>query len=301
MKLLNKKIRKSFDFVLSHLALIIVTTVFLFPLYWTVTTSLKPPNEYYRMPPSLFPEKPTIYHYYEAFIPWVLEHMEVAKKFWVEEAAGRANPITPQLGNSIVITLVSLTLSLAIGSPTAYALSRYKFRGSQNIAFWILSTRMIPPIVAIIPIFFLINKLRLVDTRPGLIIPYIMINLPFVVWMMKGFFDDIPLELEEVAKIDGCSAFQAFFKVTLPLSINGLVATALFCAFITWNEFMFALVLTRTNAQTLPVVLSRFRLDRGILWGMMSASVVVAIFPLIMITFFLQRQLVRGFTAGSLK
>lgn len=295
------KFKKYLDFCLTHIALIIVVIFFLFPVYWTVTTSFKPPNEYYRMPPSLWPERPTIYHYYESFIPWVLEGMEKVKQYWVEEAAGRAQPITPQLVNSIIVTFSTLILALAIGSPTAYALSRYKFRGSENIAFWILSTRMIPPIVAIIPIFFLINKLKLVDTRVGLVIPYIMINLPFVVWMMKGFFDDIPIELEEAAKIDGCSGFQAFTRVTLPLSINGIVATALFCAFITWNEFIFALVLTRTNAQTLPIVLSRFRLDRGILWGMMSASVVVAILPLIVITFFLQRQLVRGFTAGSLK
>ena len=301
MKQSRNRVRKWLDFSITHILLIIVVIFFLFPLYWTVTTSFKPPNEYYRMPPSLWPEKPTIYHYYESFIPWVLGNIKKAEQYWVEEAAGRAQPITPQLLNSVIITLASLILALAIGSPTAYALSRYKFKGSENIAFWILSTRMIPPIVAVIPIFFLINKLNLIDTRPGLVIPYIMINLPFVVWMMKGFFDDIPLELEEVAKIDGCTGFQAFLKVTLPLSINGLVATALFCAFITWNEFMFALVLTRTNAQTLPVVLSRFRLDRGILWGMMSASVVVAILPLIIITFFLQRQLVRGFTAGSLK
>lgn len=301
MRIKNKKIRKHLDFLLTHIALIIVTVLFLFPLYWTITTSFKPPNEYYRMPPSLWPERPTVYHYYEAFIPWVLEHMEVAKKYWVEEAAGRANPITPQLGNSIIVTLISLLLSLLIGSPTAYSLSRYKFRGSENIALWILSTRMIPPIVAVIPIFFLINKLKLIDTRLGLIIPYVMINLPFVVWMMKGFFDDIPIEIEEAAKTDGCSGIQTFLRVTLPLAINGLVATALFCVFITWNEFMFALILTRTNAQTLPVVLSRFRLDRGILWGMMSSSVVVAILPLIILTFFLQRQLVRGFTAGSLK
>ena len=133
-----------------------VVIFFLFPLYWTVTTSFKPPNEYYRMPPSLWPEKPTIYHYYESFIPWVLGTIKKAEQYWVEEAAGRAQPITPQLLNSVIITLASLILALAIGSPTAYALSRYKFKGSENIAFWILSTRMIPPIVAVIPIVALI-------------------------------------------------------------------------------------------------------------------------------------------------
>jgi multiple sugar transport system permease protein len=297
---MNKALQKTGKIV-TYLILIVISLFFFFPLLWTFGTSMKPPSEYYSTPPTILPRDPTIVHYIEAFIPWQLERMEETRRYWVEEAAGRAHPITPSIKNSLIVTFLSVILSLLIGIPSSYALSRYKFRGSDNIAFWILSVRMLPPIVAAIPIFLIVNSLGLVDTYPGLIIPYIMLNLPFVVWMMKGFISDIPIEIEEAAQIDGCSRFSSFLRVTLPLCIGGIVATALFCVFITWNEFLFAVILTRTNVQTLTVNLSTFRLDRGILWGMMSATITVAVLPLLFLTFFFQKQLVKGLTAGAIK
>ncbi len=135
----------------------------------------------------------------------------------------------------------------------------------------------------------------------GLIMVYVMINLPFVVWMMKGFFDDIPYEIEEAARIDGGGGLQTFLRVILPLAIGGIVATSLFCVFLSWNEFLFAVILTDSSSQTLPVALSLFRQDRGILWGQMSAVIVVATAPILLITLFLQKQVVKGLTAGAVK
>jgi multiple sugar transport system permease protein len=225
----------------------------------------------------------------------------MATNYWVEESAGRVESVTPQIVNSLIITLGSVILALAVGAPAAYSVSRYRFRGSKDLSFWVLSTRMMPPIVTAIPLYWLMRSVNLAGTHLGLIMVYVMINLPFVVWMMKGFFDDIPIEIEEAARIDGCGSVALFLRVILPLAIGGIVATALFCVFLSWNEFLFAVILTDTKSQTLPVALSLFRQDRGILWGQMSAVIVVATLPILLITLFLQQQVVRGLTAGAVK
>jgi multiple sugar transport system permease protein len=285
----------------THLVLIIITLIFFFPTFWVFMTSFKTPLEYYSMPPSLLPNRFQIFHYKEAFAPWTVDPTEMATNYWVEESAGRVESVTPQIVNSLIITFGAVILSLAVGAPAAYSLSRFKFRGSKDLSFWVLSTRMMPPIVIAIPIYWMMRSVNLAGTHIGLIVVYVMINLPFVVWMMKGFFDDIPVGIEEAARIDGAGPIQLFFKIILPLAIGGLVATSLFCVFLTWNEFLFAVILTDSSSQTLPVALSLFRQDRGILWGQMSAVIVVATLPILLITLFLQQQVVRGLTAGAVK
>jgi multiple sugar transport system permease protein len=289
------------DTVATHIVLLAIVCAFAFPTFWVFMTSFKTPREYYSMPPAFLPAQFQIFHYKEAFAPWTVDPTELASNYWVEESAGRVESVTPQIINSLIITLGSVILSLAVGSPAAYAVSRFRFRGSKNLSFWVLSTRMMPPIVIAIPIYWMMRSADLAGTHIGLILVYVMINLPFVVWMMKGFFDDIPIEIEEAARIDGCGPLQLFSRVILPLAIGGIVATALFCVFISWNEFLFAVILTDSRSQTLPVALSLFRQDRGILWGQMSAVIVVATLPILLITLFLQRQVVRGLTAGAVK
>lgn len=294
---------KYFRTSLAYIAIVVATFVFLFPIVWTVMTSFKPPSEYFQDPPTLFPHHWTGFHYVEAFVPWVISEslLEEGAHYWVQEASGRANPLTPAFVNSLIITGATVFLTLLIGLPMAYALSRFKFKGSKNLAVWILSIRMIPPIVTIIPLFVLLRTLRLIDNYLGIIIPDIIISLPFVVWMMKGFFDEIPRELEEAATIDGGGLIQIFRSVMLPLSIGGIVTTALFCVYLVWNEFMFALILTGRTTHPLSVALSTFKQDRGVLWGQMSATVVVTTLPLLVLTLLFQKRLVRGLTAGSLK
>ena len=289
------------DFITHHFILLTIVCLFAFPTFWVFMTSFKTPLEYYSMPPAFLPAQFQIFHYKEAFAPWTVNPTELATNYWVEESAGRVESVTPQIYNSLIITFGSVILSLLVGGPAAYALSRYRFRGSKNLSFWVLSTRMMPPIVTAIPIYWMMRSVGLYGTHIGLSMVYVMINLPFVVWMMKGFFDDIPVEIEEASRIDGCGAFDLFWRIIIPLAKGGIVATALFCVFITWNEFLFAVILTDSSSQTLPVALSLFRQDRGILWGQMSAVIVVATLPILLITLFLQRQVVKGLTAGAVK
>jgi multiple sugar transport system permease protein len=285
---------------LANVALWAAVLFFLMPTVWTWTTAFKPPNEYYVSPPRMLPRNPTTYHFFEAFYPQGAKQVfDEATAYWVEEAAGRTNPVTPATVNSLFITLASAGLALLIGTPAAYALSRYDFRGGKNMATWLLSTRMVPPVVTVIPMFFVINSLRLVDKPLGLIILYVMINLPIVVWILKGVFDEVPRELEESARVDGCSPFTSFTRIVFPLAVGGMVAAGLFAIFLSWNEFLFALIMTRRETITLPVALSTFRLDRGMLWGMMSASIVVATLPVVAIIFVLQKRIVQGLLTGS--
>lgn len=296
-----KRIKSVFDSLGTHLLLLIIVCLFAFPTFWVFMTSFKTPREYYAMPPAFLPAQFQIFHYKKAFAPWTVNPTEMATNFWVEESAGRVESVTPQIINSLVITFGSVLLSLAVGAPAAYSISRYHFKGSKDLSFWVLSTRMMPPIVTAVPLYWVMRSVGLAGTHIGLIVVYVMINLPFVVWMMKGFFDDIPIEIEEAARIDGCGAMALFLRIILPLAIGGIVATALFCVFLSWNEFLFAVILTDKDSQTLPVALSLFRQDRGILWGQMSAVIVVATLPILLITLFLQRQVVRGLTAGAIK
>jgi multiple sugar transport system permease protein len=265
-------------------------------------TSLKTPREYYRMPPKFLPDHFILFHYKEAFAPWTInpnEHSEAT--YYIEESAGRVESVVPNIINSLIIIAGSVFLALLVGVWAAYALSRFKFIGSEGLGGWILSTRMMPPIVLAIPMFWIMRNFGLTGTRVGLILIYVMIQLPFVIWMMKGFFDEVPISLEESVLVDGGHRGTVMLRVLLPLAFPGIIATALFCMFLTWTEFLFASVFTNSASATLPVVLSWFRQDRGILWGQMSAVMTVALLPLLGITMALQRQMIRGLTAGALK
>jgi multiple sugar transport system permease protein len=297
----KKRAKNILDTLGTHILLLVIVCLFAFPTFWVFMTSFKTPREYYAMPPAFLPQQFQIFHYKEAFAPWTVDPTEMASNYWVEESAGRVESVTPQIINSLIITFGSVILAMAVGAPAAYSVSRFRFKGSKDLSFWVLSTRMMPPIVMAIPLYWVMRSAGLAGTHIGLIMVYVMINLPFVVWMMKGFFDDIPIEIEEAARIDGCGTGALFMRIILPLAIGGIVATALFCVFLSWNEFLFAVILTDSKSQTLPVALSLFRQDRGILWGQMSAVIVVATMPILLITLFLQQQVVRGLTAGAVK
>ena len=213
----------------------------------------------------------------------------------------KTSPFFRFLLNSIIVASTNTALCLGLGSLTAYGLARFKFRGSENLSFWILSIRMMPPVAAIIPIYIIMKKVRLLDTPWALIIIYLTFNLPFVVWMMKGFFEDIPRAIEESALIDGCSEFAVFRKIALPLVAPGLAATAILIYIFSWNEFLFALILTGTRAVTLPVGIIGFMKETGINWGYMTAGGILALIPVIIFTILVQRHLVKGLTLGALK
>ena len=203
--------------------------------------------------------------------------------------------------NSLAVSLLSTVLSLLIGVPAAYALTRWKFKGRDRVALWILVTRMAPPIAFTIPFFLAFRWLGLQDTILGLAIVYLTFNLAIVIWLMQTFFAAVPESLEQAAYIDGCGIWQAFWRITLPLSAPGLAATAVLCFIFSWNDFFYALILTRTHAVTAPVAIVNFLQYEGWEWTKIAAAGTLVMLPVVIFTVLVRTYLVRGLTAGGLK
>jgi multiple sugar transport system permease protein len=255
---------------------------FLFPLYWLALTSVKTQADQFAVPPVWWTARWTLEYYRGIF------SSSMALLAW----------------NSVVVVAGSTAVSLVAGTLAAYALSRFRlpWRLNHHLSYWILSTRMFPPIVSIVPLFLILRAMDLVDTRAALVAAYSVFNLPFVVWMMKGFFDELPKELEEAAMVDGDTPFGAFRRVILPLVRPALAATAIFCMIVAWNEFLFALILTQTDgAMTLPVGIANQVTQYEIRWGAMSAAGVLAMTPMFVFALAVQRHLVRGLSFGAVK
>jgi len=257
---------------------------FLFPVYWILMTSFKTMADLFTYPPRLL-AKPSLHNYFVVFSG--------------QSSAGAG--FQGHLINSIFVTLVSTIVSLLIGGVGAYGLSRISFSGKKSLAFWILSIRMLPPIAASIPFFIFMQRLNLLDTPWALVIANSSFNLPFVVWMMEGFYRDIPTELSEAAEVDGCGKLRAFLKITLPLSAPGLSATAIFCMIFSWNEFLFALLLTGRSAKTMPVAVASIWTDVAGSWGQVAAASMVTILPILITAMFVQKYIVSGLTFGAIK
>lgn len=204
--------------------------------------------------------------------------------------------------NSIVVSVGNVAIVMVLGTLAAYGFSRFRVRGKKHVLFWILSTRMFPPVVASVPFFIIMRSFGILDTRLALIIAYVTINLPFVVWMMKGFFDEVPIALEESAQVYGAKSYQTFYLIALPIAAPGLAATAIFSFIMAWNEFLFALILTGSNAKTMPVDITEYlRWGEGIFWGQISATAVLILVPILVLAILVRNHLVRGMTFGALK
>ena len=205
--------------------------------------------------------------------------------------------------NSIVIVFGATLLALVLGTPAAYGFSRFSFRGSGDLAFWILSNRFLPVIAIVIPISRIVAAAGALDTYPGLIVPYVALELPLVVWIMRAFFDDISPEIDEAAMADGCGRWAALGRIILPLAVPGLVTTAIFAAIFTWNEFLMGLFIVTTAAsQTVPVGASGLlTMERSIEWNVTSTVGVVTIVPVLVFSLLVQRHIVRGLTVGAVK
>jgi multiple sugar transport system permease protein len=250
----------------------------LFPIYWLATMSLKQQVDAMARPP-LF-----------VFVPVWDNYAQVL----------RSPEVWSYLLNSTVVALGATALGLALGVPTAYVLSRYRFRGAADYGFWILSTRMTPPVAMLIPFFILYVETGLIDTYPGLIMAHVALNLSIVVWLMKGFFDDLPPEIEEAAFMDGATYFQAFRQIALPVALPGIGAVAILSFLFSWNEFLFSLVLA-DDIRTAPVGLHGFVGYQRVNWGELAASAMLLLAPVLAFVFVFQKQLVRGLTNGAVK
>lgn len=254
----------------------------LFPLYMMITTSLKTDQQAFAWPPVWLFE-PTLHSYYNALFVF----------------GGRS--VDTYLINSLVVTLVSSALAVFLGAMAAYGLARFRFRGNRDIAFYILSTRFAPPVGFIVPIYLMVARSGLLDSQVALIIVYTSMNLSFVTWIMRGFFVEIPTEIEEAALVDGYTRWQIFLRVALPLVRPGLAATGILSAIFSWNEFLFASILAPGDAATIPVYLSAFSASMNIDWGEYMAVGTMAVMPIMIFTLVLQRHLVRGLTFGAVR
>ncbi|QPC83356.1 carbohydrate ABC transporter permease [Phototrophicus methaneseepsis] len=266
------------DLSLTLLTYIIAILIF-FPILWMVLTSFKTEADAFAFPPQLFFE-PTLNNWRTALFD---------------------TPFLEHLINTLIITIGSTLLAISFGIPAAYALAYYPTKRSDFTLLWLMSTRMLPPVGIIIPIFIIFRDLGLRDTHLGLIIMYTAMNLPLVVWMMRSFFLDVPYEVLEAARIDGVSLWQEFRYVAVPLVMPGLFATLLLCMIFAWNEFFFAFNLTVTDAAPVSVYISSFKTAEGLFWAKMSAAATASVLPVVIAGWFAQRQLVQGLTMGAVK
>jgi multiple sugar transport system permease protein len=260
-------------------AAVFVVGLWLFPVYWILLTSFKPIREINSAIP-VFIFTPTTENYSDLFAKFDFARV---------------------LMNSIVVTFVTCALVVVLGIMAAYSLARMKVPGEKHIALWILSLRFMPPIAVAIPFYIEWQDFHLLDTYPGLIIVYVAFGLPFAIWLLRGFLADVPVELEEAALLDGLSRLQIIWRIVVPVILPGIASTAIFTFVFTWNEYLMALMLTSFNAVTVPVTIAKFVMPYTILWGDLSAAVLIQVVPMLIVVFLLQRHIVRGMSLGAVK
>jgi ABC-type glycerol-3-phosphate transport system permease component len=250
-----------------------------FPLLWTLATSLKPMEDIAAFPPRLLPERVTWENYLD-----VATQSDMPEYFL----------------HSIVVTAATIGLTLLLATPAGYAAARYRFRGKNLLLFVLLSTVMIPGTVILVPLYVLASRLALLDTYLVLVLVYTAWRVPMVLWIMKSFFEAIPVEMEEAALVDGCGRLQAMWRVALPLSGPGMAASAILVLVYVWTEFILALTLT-SKMRTVTVGLYYYMTGYGIEWGRLTAAVILALVPVLIAFFLFQKRFMQGLTAGALK
>ena len=273
-----------------------VVGIFAFPIYYWFTIAFRVEREIFEIPPLIF--------------DWTFSGKSFQEVFGISlgyssgstQLAGAGDfYMMPRLLDSIIIAVGSTILTVIVATLASYALSRMRFGGQHHFVFWILSTRMMPPVAIAIPMFFIYKQFGLLDTHIGMILVHALMNIPLAVLLLKSFFDDIPMEIDEAALIDGASRWLIFRKIVAPMAIGGVAATAVLCFIFSWTEFLFALTLTQTGIKTVPVVSSTFVTSTGTAWGSMAALGVGAMVPAFIFILMVQKNLVRGLTLGSLK
>jgi multiple sugar transport system permease protein len=269
-------LRKTGESPWTYALLAAILIPFLFPLFWMFLSSLKTQVENTAYPP-VWIFRPTLNNYREVFLK---------------------NPFFTFTWNSLVVAAGSTGLALLLGLPGSYAIARFKRTG---IALAILTARMAPGIGYLIPWFILFTKMKMIDTYTALILTHLIVALPLVLWVMIGFFEDVPAELIEAARIDGCSNFAAFLRVALPLVKPGIVATAILSFIFSWNNFLFSLIIAGFKTRTLPIAVYNFLSYEEINWGGLTAAATIITLPVLILSLFIQKHIVRGLTLGALK
>jgi multiple sugar transport system permease protein len=315
-------VRTSSEVALNRTAIVavlVVTLIFLAPIYWIASTAFKPRNLSTTIPPTIVftPEispfvklftkrsqlrnQPTPEEY--AAAPWWERMVFDGGEKVVRDGKGQVqwSAYPDRFMNSLIVAITSTVLAVGMGTFTAYGFSRFKVKGEADLLFFILSTRMLPPIVVAIPMYLMFRVFGLNDTHWGLIILYTAFNLSFSVWLMKGFMDEIPKEYEEAALVDGYTRMEAFFKIVLPEAATGIAATAVFCFITAWNEYAFALIMTNRKAQTAPPFIPS-QIGSGLPdWTVIAAGTFLFLLPVAIFTFLLRNHLLRGVTFGAIR
>ena len=272
--------------VVEVLLLTALAVAMLFPVLWMLETSIKENRDVYAVPAKFFGFDITFDHYKDVF---------------VARGGGRSD-LSGSFLNSVVVAGASTVLATVLGVPAAWAYSRFTLKAKKDQLFFILSTRFMPPVVVVIPVFLMFRDLALLDTRLGLILVYAAFNLPFTIWMMKGFIDEVPAEYEEAAMLDGFSRFEAFWRVTMPLLIPGIAATAVFALIFSWNEFVFSIFLiTDPDTRTAPSAIAGLIGGTTIDWGLVAASAMIFAIPVLLFAFLVRKHLVAGVTLGAVR
>jgi multiple sugar transport system permease protein len=262
--------------------LTLFAVVMLFPVLWMLETALKDTKDIYAVPAKVFSFTPTLDHLKDVF--------------------SSDSPVFKGFKNSVIVATFSTLIATVLGVPAAWAYSRFAIKAKKDQLFFILSTRFMPPVVVVIPVFLMFRDLQLLDTLQGLILVYAAFNLPFTIWMMKGFIDEVPAEYEEAAMLDGYSRFEAFWRVTMPPLVPGIAATAVFALIFSWNEFVFSIFLiTDPDTRTAPSAIAGLIGGTTIDWGLVAASAMVFAIPVLLFAFLVRKHLVAGVTLGAVR
>jgi multiple sugar transport system permease protein len=279
----SKQVKRAGLTALTFLLMVVMCV----PGLWVVLSAFRPNGEILAKPPVWVPENPTFDNF---------------RKIFGLGTDQVAIPVGSYFMNSLIIALTSTLIALAIGMAGGYAFARYRFRGKGGIFLGLMLFRAVPGIALSLPVFILWSKMGIIDTKLGLIIVYVSLNVPFTIWLIDGFFRQIPLSLSEAAQVDGCTRWQAFWKIEFPLARSGIAAAGVFAFLTSWNEFALASQLTRsTTSKTLPVGLLDFTAQFTIDWAGMCAMAVIIIVPALILTFLVQKHLIAGLTFGGVK
>lgn len=304
---LRRKHRKEFFVKLGlTLATAVIVLVFIFPIFYWARLSITPYKYVFTLPPRFdFPETTNAWWSVviggRSYSDVILE--QVGNNTGVGGAGTGGYDIRPRIVNSILLAGTSTLIVMVVATFTAYALSRFNVRGKQNVVFFILSTRFMPGVAVVLPLYLMYRAIGLYDTFLGLVLAHVVINLPIAILLLKSFFDDVPQDLDDAAMVDGCTRFGAFWRIIIRYVAPGLAAAAVLCFIFSWNEFLFALYLTRTpELQTVPVTIRTYDASAGTTeWGLMSAAGTAAIVPVFIFVLFVQRYLIRGLTLGAVR
>jgi len=277
---MRKRGSSLFGAVLRYLLLAAMLAFLLFPFYWTFVTSIKPESELYGQTVTYWPQRATFDSYAKLFLEF---------KF-----------LKP-MANSLVVAAATTTISLTVSLLAAYAFSRYRFKGRKFLMTLFLTNNMFPTVLLLIPLYAIMRKIGILYTPRALVLSYTTFTIPFSIWLLSGYLDDLPTSLEEAAMVDGANRAQAFIRIILPILAPCVVATGAYVFMTSWNEYTFAVMFTNEANRTIPVALRNLIGQLGVQWGMLTAGGIITIIPVCIMFFFAQKRLIAGLTAGAVK